>query len=201
MSNKTYINWLSIETHVTELSNQIRGYNFKNPNNQIKYIVGVARGGLIPAVMLSHILDMPMNTITVSFRDAKHITADEIPQWFKELKNVVVVDDISDSGETLKELKKANGDIKTAVIVQKGSSSFMADFFADSGVEEWQVFPWENDKVPSTIEQVVDIKSEFLESGLLLVKPPNELENLLKMKSHEVADVPLYSENSLDILK
>ena len=35
------------------------------------HIVGVARGGLIPAVMLSHMLNIPMETLGVSFRDNK----------------------------------------------------------------------------------------------------------------------------------
>lgn len=33
------------------------------------YIVGLTRGGLIPAVMLSHYLDIPMWTLNVSLRD------------------------------------------------------------------------------------------------------------------------------------
>lgn len=33
------------------------------------YIVGLTRGGLIPAVMLSHYLDVPMWTLNVSLRD------------------------------------------------------------------------------------------------------------------------------------
>ena len=33
------------------------------------YIVGLTRGGLIPAVMLSHYLEVPMHTLKVSLRD------------------------------------------------------------------------------------------------------------------------------------
>ena len=33
------------------------------------YIVGLTRGGLVPATMLSHYLNVPMHTLHVSFRD------------------------------------------------------------------------------------------------------------------------------------
>jgi hypothetical protein len=33
------------------------------------YIVGITRGGLVPAAMLSHYLDVPMHTLNISFRD------------------------------------------------------------------------------------------------------------------------------------
>lgn len=35
------------------------------------YIVGLNRGGLVPAVMLSHYLDVPMHCLGVSFRDGE----------------------------------------------------------------------------------------------------------------------------------
>jgi hypoxanthine phosphoribosyltransferase len=33
------------------------------------YIAGITRGGLVPATMLSHYLDVPMHTLNISFRD------------------------------------------------------------------------------------------------------------------------------------
>jgi uncharacterized protein len=35
------------------------------------YIVGIVRGGLVPAVMLSHYLNIPMHTLNVSLRDGE----------------------------------------------------------------------------------------------------------------------------------
>lgn len=40
------------------------------------YIVGISRGGLIPAVMLSHYLDIPMKPLQVSLRDGGECVSD-----------------------------------------------------------------------------------------------------------------------------
>ena len=71
------------------------------------YIVGLTRGGLQAAVMLSHYLDVPMHTLNVSLRDSD--TGPESNLWMAEdafgynkpPKNILIVDDINDSGATL----------------------------------------------------------------------------------------------------
>lgn len=94
------------------------------------YIVGLTRGGLIPAVMISHYLNIPMHTLKVSLRD--HISAEpdkECCCWMPEdaigyvpedertenggwnhlisrRKNILIVDDINDQGTTLKWIKQ-----------------------------------------------------------------------------------------------
>lgn len=74
------------------------------------YIVGLTRGGLVPAVMLSHYLDIPMFTLNVSLRDGD---GRESNLWMaedalgypvledKNFKNILIVDDINDQGTTL----------------------------------------------------------------------------------------------------
>lgn len=94
------------------------------------YIVGLTRGGLIPAVMLSHYLNVPMWTLNVSLRDGE---GGESNLWMAEdalgsessieisdendigavldaasslleegsnFKNILIVDDINDTGAT-----------------------------------------------------------------------------------------------------
>ncbi len=71
------------------------------------YIVGLTRGGLQAAVMLSHYLDIPMHTLNVSLRDST--TEPESNLWMAEdalgcfapKKNILIVDDINDQGSTL----------------------------------------------------------------------------------------------------
>lgn len=79
------------------------------------YIVGLTRGGLVPATMLSHYLDVPMHTLKVSLRDAED--GPESNLWMAEdafgyaihdpmcsgdgRMNILIVDDINDSGATL----------------------------------------------------------------------------------------------------
>ena len=79
------------------------------------YIVGITRGGLIPAVMMSHLTGIKMHTLDVRLRD------DDIQQtctWMAddaygifqqggeyEAKNILILDDINDTGATFQWIK------------------------------------------------------------------------------------------------
>lgn len=72
------------------------------------YIVGITRGGLVPAVMISHYLNVPMHTLNVSLRDSANIgpesnlwMAEDAFGYNAEPKNILIVDDINDSGATI----------------------------------------------------------------------------------------------------
>ena len=132
--------WNKIDDLVQEIKN--RSSNFKPT-----HIVGIARGGLIPAVMLSHQLNLPMETLGVSFRDNKatHHTK------FKPIDDAryLIVDDINDSGTTFKVVsdifRNRRLDFKTAAIINKKSSHFSVDFFGEMFYyDDWINFPWEN---------------------------------------------------------
>ena len=84
------------------------------------YVVGITRGGLVPAVMISHFLDVRMETLKVSLRDDGecesncwmaedafgYVPADQRGESGTETdpayrKNILVVDDINDTGATI----------------------------------------------------------------------------------------------------
>ena len=69
------------------------------------YVVGITRGGLLPAVMISHYFDIPCNTLKVSLRDASAEDMCESNLWMAEDafngKNILIVDDINDTGATI----------------------------------------------------------------------------------------------------
>jgi hypoxanthine phosphoribosyltransferase len=46
------------------------------------YIVGLTRGGLVPATMLSHYLDVPMHALKVSLRD-DNMVQNQTYGWLK----------------------------------------------------------------------------------------------------------------------
>ena len=116
---KVYYNWYDIETAVDRLA-----YKIKTSNLEISYIKGLQRGGLIPAVLLSHKLNIPM--VSNGVLD----------------NSVLVVDDICDSGKTLSEYKKYKCHIAT--IHYKPSAIVQPDFWDELVSEDkWIVYPWE----------------------------------------------------------
>jgi xanthine phosphoribosyltransferase len=71
------------------------------------YIVGLTRGGLLPAVMISHYLDVPMQSLDVSLRDGGECTSNlGMSEDAFAGKNILIVDDINDQGSTLNWIMK-----------------------------------------------------------------------------------------------
>lgn len=127
-------------------------------------IIGPARGGLVPAVYLSHYFNVKMEPINLSLRDFKTDLAKvkfDITNIL-EYKKILVIDDIVDSGETFFQLNNLlnqhirninNGEndiqIKYAACFYNttNNSQFNLDFYArpiDKTVNNlWIVFPFD----------------------------------------------------------
>jgi len=110
-------------------------------------IVGITRGGLLPALHLSHGLNIPMTVIQWQTRDSniKEVKPN-IVEALKEKKTVVFVDDINDTGKTFKGIKNSYQGGKYVSLVERTSTIFKTDAkslrFDDT---RWIVFPWEKD--------------------------------------------------------
>jgi len=111
MTEKVYYSYAQIQEWVTKIALQMYKDNWR-PD----YIVGLTRGGLVPAVIMSNMLDIPMHTLKVNLRD--HVEGSESNLWMSEdafgynpqpdgewlpknKKNILIVDDINDTGATL----------------------------------------------------------------------------------------------------
>lgn len=101
------------------------------------YIVGINRGGLLPAVMMSHYLEVPMKSLMVSLRDGGELVSDcsmaedalgypkqerivddendlhgvldaasSLLEEGSNFKNILIVDDINDTGATFNWIMK-----------------------------------------------------------------------------------------------
>jgi hypoxanthine phosphoribosyltransferase len=115
-------------------------------------VVGVSRGGWVPARVLSDLLDNSnLANIRVEFYSSINQTIEK-PVITQPLsvpvldKKVLVVDDIVDSGASLRlvhnTLSKAASQVKSAVIYVKPWAGFHPDYFASS-TDTWVIFPWE----------------------------------------------------------
>jgi len=138
---KTFVTWDQVHQCTEFLAKVIEHQNYDA-------IIGVQRGGLIPAVLLSHKLNMPMHTIQFSLRDLKQVGNIDLPKKGTYL----VVDDINDTGETFTQLQekfnKAGLSVKYAVLHNNVPSKFTVDHYAleidKSKDPAWIVYPWES---------------------------------------------------------
>ena len=116
-------------------------------------IVAVGRGGWIPARILSDALDVrELYSVKAEHWDVAETKDDAVITQPLNVniagKNVLVVDDVTDTGKTMniiiKHVKELGArEIRTAVLHHKKSSSFMPDFageILDKWV--WVVYPW-----------------------------------------------------------
>lgn len=132
------MNYNNLKSDILSIIRKIEKDNFK-PSN----IVGITRGGLIPAIYLSHWYEIPLTTLKVSFKD--HIHADRI----KLPENSLVIDDICDSGETFFYIKEINNNIKFAALIHNISNNFNIDYYGTEINKKenpnlWVKFQWEN---------------------------------------------------------
>lgn len=114
------------------------------------YVIGLTRGGLIPAVVLSHRLDVPMLALNFQTRDSN---LRHIPNKIKNIlknKNVLIVEDIIDSGETLTLLIKEFDSFcnyKIAALIYNDEQKIDCNYFnvtiSRSVNSDWINFWWE----------------------------------------------------------
>jgi hypothetical protein len=137
--------WHEIEKAVTALANAVK--REFDPD----MIVGVARGGLIPAVRLSHLLgDKLLRIIHVKYYKDINLRKEKPELWAdigKPKGKVLVVDDVADTGTTLEFVvrylkEKGVTDIRIATIAWKPKSRLKPDFYVYE-TDKWIVFPWE----------------------------------------------------------
>jgi xanthine phosphoribosyltransferase len=100
--NKRLIKFKEFKTLVQTICAGIQQDNWK-PD----YIVGISRGGLLPAVMISHYLNVPMQSLDVSLRDSGTTVSNlGMAEDAFDGKNILIVDDINDQGSTLNWIMK-----------------------------------------------------------------------------------------------
>lgn len=151
MTKFTYFPHDEFVAAILTLAKQLQGDTWR-PD----FLIGIGRGGLTPAVFLSHAADIPMLSVDVSaavpaFHDdllanlARRTVAGE---------KLLFVDDINDSGGTIRALRQGlatnGGDIantRFATLLDNSRSLERVEYrfrTIDRSVDkDWFVFPWE----------------------------------------------------------
>lgn len=139
---KTYLSYQQIEEYTKNIYESVN-------KSDVDYIVGLSRGGLLSAVIISNKLNIPMIPLQLSTRDFIH---EEIPEYFVEQvrgKNILVIDDICDTGTTInhlsKELKDICNHIYFGVLLNRvNANDCKLDYIGlNIYTSDWIVYPWE----------------------------------------------------------
>jgi len=172
LTNERYLHltWMDVQRLSEKLADQIAESGFR-PD----IIVAVSRGGFDPARILSDELNIRSLASLQVIYYARINERNDKPQVKYPLNadisglNVLVVDDVADSGNSLKVVKEyidslGPREVKMATLHHKPWSTFEPDFYAES-VDKWIIYPWE------PRESIEDIREKLLSEGV----PEDEL--------------------------
>jgi hypoxanthine phosphoribosyltransferase len=181
MIKKHYYSWQDVEKMCVQIVTQMYADNWR-PD----YIVGITRGGNVPATILSNMLGVRCEALKVSLRDDSqgpesnlwmsedafgYVDQEEQEtlkcRWdIKKRKNILVVDDINDTGATFNWIKQdwqlsclpnednawnsvwANN-VRFAALTNNDASEFEDVRYTCHEINKaeedvWLVYPWEN---------------------------------------------------------
>jgi len=159
---KIFYTWQQVEGAVLDIARQMSAHDWK-PD----YIVGITRGGLVPANLLSQYTGIKMSSLDVSLRDGGDCVSNcSMAEDAYEGKKILVVDDINDQGSTVAWIKKDwqasclpsntsiwdhvwGDNVRFAVLTHNLGSEFKdPDYYVwtvDKRDEDsWLVYPWED---------------------------------------------------------
>jgi hypoxanthine phosphoribosyltransferase len=167
---KKYYNWGDVERAAQSIIMQMYKDEWR-PD----YIVGLTRGGLPLAVLISHMASIRMETLKVKLRDlddnedgceSNCWMAEDAFGYNKEPMNILIVDDINDTGATFNWITKDwqagclpgddkwqsvwNNNVRFATLTDNLASEFTEHCaytcheINKSEEDVWLVYPWEN---------------------------------------------------------
>jgi uncharacterized protein len=154
--------WSQIYRMLLQQANHIKSSGF-----QPDVIVGVSRGGWVPARVLSDLLENSnLASVKVEFYTGIDEAAEE-PTLTQELladvegKRVLVVDEIADTGKSLKLAvqhiqPRGATEVQTATLYKKPQSTLEPDF-CEKKTGKWVVFPWE---LKETVQEIIQANKE-----------------------------------------
>lgn len=140
------LSWRSVEALCSVLAKQIKRAHYGTD-----VIVAIARGGWVPARILSGMLRCEGVASMRVVRGARGMARITQPvSCSVRNRRVLLVDDVADAGSSIAAAaahlrRRWAREIKVAVLNYKQSSKIEPDFFGERNANEWITYPWEKE--------------------------------------------------------
>jgi xanthine phosphoribosyltransferase len=145
-----HVSWDQIHRDARALAWRLDG---KGPgaNGAWKAVVGITRGGLVPAMIVSRELDIRV-VDTISVQSYSHQTQAQDAEVTKAPQEalmgdgagILIVDDLVDSGKTLELVRRLYPRAHFATVYAKPKGKPMVDsYITEVSQDTWIFFPWD----------------------------------------------------------
>ncbi len=176
MAEYRYVSWPEYGNLAEALAEKVHSCG-----NKFDLVVGIARGGMPVAMVVSDHLDVRIDFINV--KSYVGIGERGTPRILSTLteditgKNVLIVDDLVDQGDTMKVVeeylsRQSPNLLEVAVLFKKPWTKFEPDYYLEV-VDRWVVFPFELSEVNRLRLANGDAPQENAPSLQIAARPPN----------------------------
>jgi hypoxanthine phosphoribosyltransferase len=147
--DKLFLSWQDITNQLINIHNKTKQFDSNAA------IIGLSRGGLIPAVILSHLKNINTFYCCGVRSYSEHNKSSEVMFQYPDkevIKNkdvVYIVDDICDTGGTLKFMENYLLPIQiiSITLIYRSNEIYRPNYFGSELLDNrWVVFPWEETK-------------------------------------------------------
>ena len=144
-TTKHIVTWQDMETDCRALADMLK------KTGPLIGLIGIARGGLVPTSLLSYLLDIRnvKSVAVTSYFGRRQVTAELLGSVdeIKDGEGWIFVDDMADTGQTAKLIRRRYPKAKFAVIYAKPDGQPYTDYFVKLLKQEsWVEYPWELDQ-------------------------------------------------------
>ena len=146
------LSWAAVESACRSLAEDIRT---QNAGDKFGCIVAIAKGGLIPAVLVNDFLgyNIPIYSVHVSSyhsedrRQSEITFRTQLAADYAMAGTALIIDDIADSGETMKAIPVCrdhpNNCFKAVLVTKPRGEPFVNAYSILVPQDWWVIFPWE----------------------------------------------------------
>lgn len=183
MSTINFVNltWEELDKDCYALAEKLK-------DTKIDLIIAISRGGLVFSRILSDLLTVPISHMTISsyenLTEQKEPRITEVPTADIHNKTILVIDEVSDSGETFKRACKYFDNFHTQKVYTlspyiKPKTAFLPDFYQRS-IDGWIVFPYEIKETVDSFLKTFHTKEHAAEKLLEIGVPEWKVKALIK---------------------